>query len=195
MRPTHEQIDTEIVDTAAGLFAVHGFERTSVQQIADAVGYSKTGLLHRFPSKQALLNAVDGLIAGAVSDIQSLGAALPEGPDRRRRLLALITESAVKYPGLVQYLLRDLNELQPGPESFASKMRDTGDRIIELVAGPAPSVELRVRAILALELICTGVVVARHPEHRDLGGRLEPLLVELAAGVIGPLAAEQNPKA
>lgn len=40
-RPTSREIDDQILDSAAGIFAVHGFAHASVQQIADAVGYSK----------------------------------------------------------------------------------------------------------------------------------------------------------
>src|SRR3712207_8758015 len=43
---------------SAALFARRGFEQTSVQAIADAVGLSKAGLLHHFPSKDALRAAV-----------------------------------------------------------------------------------------------------------------------------------------
>ncbi len=44
MRQSAAEIDHAILDVAAGIFAVHGFAHTSVQQIADAVGYSKPGL-------------------------------------------------------------------------------------------------------------------------------------------------------
>ncbi len=56
MRPTRQEIDDEIVERR--LFARYGFQETSLQRIADAVGYSKTGLLHRFPTKEALQDAV-----------------------------------------------------------------------------------------------------------------------------------------
>ena len=53
-----QQTDEQILDRAAALFARHGFEQTSVQEVADAVGLSKAGLLHHFPSKDALHAAV-----------------------------------------------------------------------------------------------------------------------------------------
>ena len=56
-KPTKSEIDAEILDRAAGLFARHGFAHTSLQQIADAVNYSKAGLLHHYPSKQAIYEA------------------------------------------------------------------------------------------------------------------------------------------
>ena len=57
-RLTRAEIDAEILDCAAGVFARHGFARATIQQIADALKYSKAGLLHHYPSKQALFDAV-----------------------------------------------------------------------------------------------------------------------------------------
>ena len=57
LRPTKAEIDAEIIDRAAGLFARHGFAHTSLQQIAEAVKYRKAGLLHHYPSKQAIYEA------------------------------------------------------------------------------------------------------------------------------------------
>jgi AcrR family transcriptional regulator len=75
-RPFRQQVDEGILDRAAGLFARHGFEQTSLQAVADAVGLSKAGLLHHFPSKGALHEAVmdqaEGLGRRAVGALASL---------------------------------------------------------------------------------------------------------------------------
>ncbi|GAA3619884.1 TetR/AcrR family transcriptional regulator [Microlunatus ginsengisoli] len=47
-----------IIDRATELFASRGFHETSLQDVADAVGSSKSGLLYHFPTKEALLEAV-----------------------------------------------------------------------------------------------------------------------------------------
>lgn len=44
----------EILDTALTLFAEQGYDRTSVREIARAVGLSQAGLLHYFASKEEL---------------------------------------------------------------------------------------------------------------------------------------------
>ncbi|MFT3877218.1 MAG: TetR/AcrR family transcriptional regulator [Propioniciclava sp.] len=48
----------EIVHAAFEVFAARGYLSGSLQEIADRLGRSQTGLLHYFPSKQALLLAV-----------------------------------------------------------------------------------------------------------------------------------------
>lgn len=47
-----------IVESATELFARVGYRHATVLQIAQHVGISRTGLLHHFPSKEALLEAV-----------------------------------------------------------------------------------------------------------------------------------------
>ncbi|MEO1188376.1 MAG: TetR/AcrR family transcriptional regulator [Pseudomonadota bacterium] len=45
----------KILATAAGLFTKHGFERTTVQMIADAIDINVALIYYYFPNKQALL--------------------------------------------------------------------------------------------------------------------------------------------
>jgi AcrR family transcriptional regulator len=123
-RPTREQIEDEILETAATLFARHGFRETSVQRIADAVGYSKTGLLHRYPSKEALQQAV---IDRAIAEMRSIAAAaatLPPGPQRDRVVVTGIARLTLDRPGAVALLLSGLTSA-PGSE-FATILHDIG---------------------------------------------------------------------
>jgi len=55
---------TQIVAAATRLFAAHGFDGTTVQDIADAVGVTKPAILHHFASKEQLRQAVlEGILA------------------------------------------------------------------------------------------------------------------------------------
>ena len=47
-----------ICDAAAALFAEKGFDNTSLQDVAAAVGVTKAGLYHYFPTKHALFEAI-----------------------------------------------------------------------------------------------------------------------------------------
>src|SRR3954453_15599777 len=120
MRQSAAEIDHAILDVAAGMFATPRFAHTSVQQIADAVGYSKPGLLHRFGSKEALHRA--GLLEVAETVQEIIGHALPpsDDPDQVPQVLALITRKALDRPGMVQMMLAafqpDCGE--PGMESI-----------------------------------------------------------------------------
>ena len=55
-----EKISTKqaILETALDFFSVHGYEATSISQIADAVGIRKASLYSHFESKQEILDAL-----------------------------------------------------------------------------------------------------------------------------------------
>src|SRR6185369_3387800 len=49
---------TYIVRTAAALLSSHGYTSTSIREVAAAVGLSKPGLYHYFPTKEAILEEI-----------------------------------------------------------------------------------------------------------------------------------------
>jgi AcrR family transcriptional regulator len=104
-RPTRQQIDDEIVEQASALFARHGFKDTSLQSVADAAGYSKTGLLHRFPSKEALWAAVVERCVRLCRQVADSVADLPVGPERDRAVLTGLVDLTFGHPGAVALVL------------------------------------------------------------------------------------------
>ncbi|RKE68448.1 TetR family transcriptional regulator [Pseudorhodoplanes sinuspersici] len=48
-------LSSEVLDRAVGLFAQRGFAGTSLKDVADAVGLSRSAIYYYFPSKDALL--------------------------------------------------------------------------------------------------------------------------------------------
>ena len=58
----------EILDHAYKLFTEQGYERTSINQIVCAIGFSKGALYHHFSSKEELLEAITTRIAGQIAD-------------------------------------------------------------------------------------------------------------------------------
>ncbi|KJQ52495.1 TetR/AcrR family transcriptional regulator [Microbacterium sp. SA39] len=116
-RQTTTEIDAEIIDRAAALFARHGFERTSLQQVADAVGYTKAGLLHHFPSKQAIydavLLAVKDQAAGLVSSVEGLSP----GAERDQVVIATLVTLTERWPGISEFTATLVSDTHaPRPE-------------------------------------------------------------------------------
>ena len=100
LRPTKTEINEAIVDQAAGLFAKYEFARTSIQQIADAVGYSKAGLLHHFPSKQAIYDAAIRTISDHLRQIVKQAERLRPGMDRDEAVVEASVDFAYRKPGI-----------------------------------------------------------------------------------------------
>jgi AcrR family transcriptional regulator len=129
--PFRRQVDEGILDRAAGLMAAHGVAKTSVQDVADAVGLSKAGLLHHYPTKDALHRAVRHHAVGLGRDVLAEVTDLPLGPDRDRRTVERVVDVALSHPGMVALLL------SPAGAELDATADPDGDELGGATAGEA----------------------------------------------------------
>lgn len=88
----------EILTAAFEVFSTSGYRAGSLKDVADKVGLSQAGLLHHFPSKEALLEAV--LTLRDEDSAERLGTAEATGTDLLHGLVDL-TRYNTTIPGLV----------------------------------------------------------------------------------------------
>jgi len=130
LRPSRQQIDDQIVDRAAALFARHGFAATSLQAVADAVGYSKAGLLHHFPSKEALHAAALTLSRAQAQQVLDRLADCSAGPERDRRAVEALADATLATPGLTALNLSQVLEL--GTSRAAAPGEQEGEVLFQI---------------------------------------------------------------
>ncbi len=86
-RPGEEGRRNELILTAARLFREQGYERTTVRELAGAVGLQSGSLFHHFRNKEEILLAV---MANGIQSVIEEGLAVLEGDgDPAQRLIAL----------------------------------------------------------------------------------------------------------
>jgi AcrR family transcriptional regulator len=185
MRQTSAQIDEGILDVAAGIFATHGYAHTSVQQVADAVGYSKAGLLHRFGSKEALHRSAVSQAVQLVTNVVSQAKAVPAGREQSRRVMELFAANVLDHTGMVQLMLRAFEPTNedPGIEDLQS----AGYNLVDVLDQPSSTPVERLRIVLALQLLVNGALAQTSEVDSDLHvprGQLVPMLAKLANGVM-----------
>lgn len=83
--PTINDPHRTICAAAAALFSAKGYESASLQDVADAVGVTKAGLYHYFPTKQALFDAIVLQTLKDLHDGARAAIALEQTHDRRLR--------------------------------------------------------------------------------------------------------------
>lgn len=177
---TRQQIEDEILETAASLFARHGFKETSVQRIADAVGYSKTGLLHRYPSKEALQTAVIDRVLRATRAVGAEVAGLPRGPGRDRAVIAGMARLALDCPGTVALALSGLTS---GRESeFGQALDEIGEAVFAAFGDDPVGEPVRVMRITG----ALGALAVVSVALRDAvpAGALD-MLIEISVDALG----------
>jgi len=164
VRSFRQQIDEGILDRAAALFARRGFTKTSLQDVADAVGLSKPGLLHHFPSKEALHDAVRAQAAALGQRVLDQVGDLPLGPDRDRHSIEVLVDVAIAHPGLVALLLSPV--LEGSAVVCAPEVDAAGAALQAFGVDPeAPASERTVRVVGALAALAVLTLAAHHSDQ------------------------------
>jgi AcrR family transcriptional regulator len=138
LRPTKSEIEAGIIDRAAALFAQHGFAHASLSQIADAVGYSKAGLLHHFPSKQAIYDAGIRTLREHAEEMLESVKGLPVGRERDLAVVQASVTFAFEQPGISA--LGNRIALDPDPND--QEMNEIGFIMYEAIGIDLQKLEL-----------------------------------------------------
>jgi AcrR family transcriptional regulator len=133
----HELVMGQIMEAAERLFAQQGVAGTSLQELADAVGLTRTGIYHYVKGKDAMLEAlVRGFTVETAKDLRRLAAA-EDAPafQRLREGVTNMAERVAEHPQRFRLLLTSEGAL---PESLAKQYlqarRDTLRSLTELVS-------------------------------------------------------------
>ncbi len=137
----HDQKRSQILDTAARVFAEQGFHRASVSAVAAACGLSKAAIYHYYDSKDALLF---DLLDNHLTDLRDRIAAVPDpGAGPQAHLRAVILEILLAYHGADDHHRVQIAEMRVLPEAQQRRLRDVQREIItqvsEVVRGVAPA--------------------------------------------------------
>jgi TetR/AcrR family transcriptional regulator len=110
------------VAAAMRLFAAHGFEGTALQDIADAVGVTKPAILHHFPSKEHVRQAV-------------LDAILSHWNEALPRLLLAATGSGDRFDAVFGEVYRFFSSEPDRARVVAREMLDRPAELRKLLRG------------------------------------------------------------
>ena len=98
----------EIMEAALYLFAVNGYEATSISQLADAVGIRKASLYSHFANKQDILDTVVETVLKGYADRSIFARADWDDPGFTKDKAGMTAEDAAKLVrGQLRYILHD----------------------------------------------------------------------------------------
>ena len=134
----------KIHQVALDLFVSRGFAETTMQDIADRLGLTKTALYDHVPTKAALVRSV---VQPAVDDVEALLTQAEQAPMTRRELLERFFDLNYSRRQVFLALTRDPSGLvHADPENWVPRL---AERFQDLLAGPDATTEQRIRAMMA----------------------------------------------
>ena len=129
----------KLLQTAAHLFRNKGFERTTVRDLASAVGIQSGSIFHHFKSKDDILRAV--MEETIRYNTALMRAALAEADNVRERVLALIRCELQSIMGgtgeAMAVLVYEWRSLSPDGQRHVLALRDTYEDLWLEVLGRA----------------------------------------------------------
>ncbi|WP_053203942.1 TetR/AcrR family transcriptional regulator [Jiangella muralis] len=170
-----------IREVALGLFSREGYERSTLREIADALGITKAAVYYHYRTKVEILDdllrpMVDGedwIIADAESDTAAIGT---EG--WRLTLVERYIDLLLAHRRVATYAMNDLAGVSNS--TLLGRMRANDVRLAALLANGDLSVEQRVRTSAAL-----GVIVAILALPDVSNEELRPQLLRVVRDVLG----------
>ncbi len=143
-----------ILRAALEEFSARGYHETSVRELAERVGVTKTAVLYHFPGKADIVTA---LAEPMLADLEAALARAAAAPDARRAAIEGLLDVWLAHRYLIRMNLRDLG-LTASAVVF-ERFRDGMLRANELVAGPDAGFAARVRAAQAIAMLSDPVVL------------------------------------
>lgn len=150
----------QILAVATELFARHGYQRTSLRQIADRLGVTKAAVLYHFAAKpdilaaliEPMLDDLDATLSGIEADAD------PDDPTSARwPTIEGMLDVLLAHRQAMRMASHDLAPLANDPAFHRfSNALTTAHR---LVAGPDPDLACRVRAVQAIALLSDPVIL------------------------------------
>jgi AcrR family transcriptional regulator len=95
--PADHEVRSQIVSAATEHFSRYGYEKTTVSDLAKAIGYSKAYIYKFFESKQAIGEMIcANCLHEIVAEVRGAVAETDQPPEKLRRLFKSITEASLR---------------------------------------------------------------------------------------------------
>lgn len=169
---TREKIHAVALD----LFVTRGFAETTMQDIADRLGLTKTALYYHFPAKAALVRSV---VQPAVNDVEALITEAQQTTMTRRELLERFFDLNYTHRQVFLALTGDPSGLAlADPDQWVPRL---AQRFQELLAGQDATTAQRVRALMVASGISRAATLLTDVPHDEL----RSTTIDVAAQTLG----------
>ncbi|HEX6932419.1 MAG TPA: TetR/AcrR family transcriptional regulator [Streptosporangiaceae bacterium] len=183
---TRSDTRARIQQIAVELFSEHGYEGTSLREIAERLGVTKAALYYHFKSKEDIILSLVQDYQAQMDELIAWAREHPGNAETRREILDrymhIVTERSQVF--------RMLHQNQAALNTMAQALRTLKNAPLQLagqLAGPDASLRERARAMMALGSMSVGwMYLCDQVPDRD---ELSQIVSGIAGELIDPLPA------
>jgi AcrR family transcriptional regulator len=140
-----------IQEVAIELFIEHGYEATSLREIAERLGVTKAALYYHFKSKEEIVQSLLQDQAARLDALIAWGGEQPRSPEARRefvRRYASMLFDGGNYNRFMRFIERNQSSAQKLHAGAA--IRDRMAKVQEILTAPDDPLTLQLRRTLAI---------------------------------------------
>jgi AcrR family transcriptional regulator len=146
-----------IQQVALELFAEHGYERTSLREIAERLGVTKAALYYHFKSKEDIVRSFTEDYFARLDALIAWGREQPPGAEAARELIDRYITIVLESGEVFRFLERNqatIHGTEHGKHRF-TQFRPRILALMEIITGPGAPPRSRIRAAAALFAVST----------------------------------------
>jgi AcrR family transcriptional regulator len=137
----------QILGCALELFRKQGYDRTSLREISERLGISKSGLYHHFGAKDDLVMSLVGPLLDRINELATGGPGV-WGSEELRSFLESYIDTFIENRQVVSLLANDVGVRNHA--RISERLTTVNEAIYAHLIGPEPDLAARVRATQVL---------------------------------------------
>jgi AcrR family transcriptional regulator len=184
-----------IQSVALELFAEHGYQQTSLREIAERLGVTKAALYYHFKSKEDIVRSFTEDYVAELDALLTWGAAQPRTPATRGTLLAGYSDIVQRRLGVLRFLEQNQAAVhhlmsENGAKDNKRMFREQFENFRDMLAPPGSPLEERVRASVAVVSVGLGSMLFQKEaaDPAELREIVLGIATELAGATPAPTA-------
>lgn len=158
-----------IQQIAVELFTEHGYEGTSLREIAERLGVTKAALYYHFKSKEDIIQSLVEDYQGQMDALIDLARSEPRTAETRREILARYMDIVAERDQVFRMLHQNLAVLNTMAAALRT-IKTAPLRLVDQLVGPDAPLRERARATMALGAISVGwmYLADQVPDRQEL---------------------------
>lgn len=194
--PSGRTTRERILDVALDLFIDQGYDKASIREIAERMGFTKAAVHYHFPAKADMLKALHGRMHGLLDEPLELLGEGPVGVQRFEQFLYSALDKLKEPDNQKLFVLHQVNSAalsQLHIEGHDKRHVDMEERVARIFSDPTLPSSDRVRMAAAMAAaMFTPFALGQWASGKIMGGDVPDILRRVVHEILAPAPAKSS---